>query len=247
MIYLASQVPDQPVAATTALETNVNVMIQWTAPFDNYMTIDRYQVLIGTHNSQTFIETKTLCDGSKAYVVSARTCIVPIASLLVAPYNLVELELIRIQVIAHNPRGWGVASPVNTAGVTAMTVPSQMTAPINGPLTDEYLIDVSWSTLAFPNNGGSDLTSFDLEYDNGTAGFIWYSLQGIHPESLNLWYKISTGVIPGRTYLFMVRAKNAFGWGPFSSTTTIKAATKPSQMVAPTTAIDVSGKLRISW
>jgi hypothetical protein len=43
-----------------------------------------------------------------------------------------------------------------------MTVPDQLLAPINGPLTDEYLIDVSWSTLTFPDNGGTALTSFNL-------------------------------------------------------------------------------------
>jgi len=96
LIYLASQVPDQPIAATTVLETNVNVMIQWTAPIDNYMAIDRYQVLIGTHNGEAFIETKALCDGSKSYVMSVRTCIVPIASLILPPYNLERLELIKV-------------------------------------------------------------------------------------------------------------------------------------------------------
>ena len=40
--YLASQVPNQPATVVTVLETNVNVMIQWTPPFANYKPIDQF-------------------------------------------------------------------------------------------------------------------------------------------------------------------------------------------------------------
>jgi hypothetical protein len=79
-----------------------------------------------------------------------------------------------------------------------------MAAPINGPLTDEYFIDVSWTPLVSPANGDSPITSYNLQYDNGTSGFVWYSLVGLAPDNAALQYRVSTGVVPGRTYWFKV-------------------------------------------
>jgi hypothetical protein len=61
-----------------------------------------------------------------------------------------------------------------------------MLAPVNGPLTDEYFIDVSWSPLYSPDNGDSPITSYNLMYDNGTSGFVWYSLVGMNPDRVSL-------------------------------------------------------------
>lgn len=48
--------------------------------------------------------------------------------------------------------------------------------------------------------------------------------------------------------MFRVRARNAFGWGSYSPVTTIKAATLPTQVLTPTTAIDsTTGGIKVSW
>jgi hypothetical protein len=131
-------------------------------------------------------------------------------------------------------------------GTTVKTEPDQMTIPVNGPLTDEYRIDVSWSSMTSPANGDSAITSYDLQYDNATAGFIWYSIIGLTPDSLALSYRVTTGVVPGRTYRFRVRAKNSFGWGDVSTYLEIKSAVAPDQMIPLLTSIDEStGNLRI--
>ena len=144
-------------------------------------------------------------------------CIIPIAKLRQAPYNLVRFELISVKIRAQNVRGWSELSDANTQGTTVKTEPDQMTIPVNGPLTDEYRIDVSWSPMTSPANGDSAVTSYDLQYDNATAGFIWYSIIGLTPDSLALSYRVTTGVVPGRTYRFRVRARNSFGWGDVST------------------------------
>lgn len=90
--------PSKPVDIVTTQVTNVNVKIAWTPPFTNYKPITAYQVQIGVHGSTTdFIESTSLCDGSKSYIMSVNYCIVPIASLRNAPYNLERLELIRVR------------------------------------------------------------------------------------------------------------------------------------------------------
>jgi len=45
-----------------------------------------------------------------------------------------------------------------------------------------------------------------------------------------------------------VRARNIFGWGPYSLVTSIKAAREPGKPLAPVTSIDaVTGNLAIEW
>lgn len=246
--YRASQVPDTPDAVVTSVVTNVNVKIQWTAPNANSQPILEYQVVIANRDGSSFIETKALCDGSRNFVLTSTYCIIPITSLRSAPYSLVKLDLIKAKVRARNVRGWSELSLANTAGATVKTEPEQMGVPVNGPLTDEYRIDVSWSALSTPLNGDSDITSYNLQYDNGTQGFIWYSIVGEKPSRTDLSYRVTTGVVPGRIYGFRVRARNAFGWGDFSSYITLKTAVAPYQMMAPSTSIDeATGNVKIAW
>lgn len=111
--------------------------------------------------------------------------------------------------------------------MTVKTEPDQMLTPTNGPLTGEYTIDVQWTALTSPANGDSDITSYELQYDNGSSGFVWYTLVGRNPDKIGLSYRVSTGIVPGRTYRFQVRARNAFGYGEFSPYIAIKSAVKP--------------------
>lgn len=57
-------------------------------------------MVIATHNLGEYIETKSLCDGSKSYVMQVNYCIIPIAKLRLAPYNLVRFELISVKIRA---------------------------------------------------------------------------------------------------------------------------------------------------
>lgn len=59
---------------------------------------------------------------------------------------------------------------------------------------------------------------------------------------------MSTGIVSGTIYGFRVRARNIFGWGPYSSVTEIKAAREPGLPVAPVTSIDsATGGVAIEW
>lgn len=54
------------------------------------------------------------------------------------------------------------------------------------------------------------------------------------------------GVTSGAAYKFQVRAKNIYGYGTFSTVSTIYASTVPNAMAAPTVAT-VSTNVQISW
>lgn len=56
-----------------------------------------------------------------------------------------------------------------------------------------------------------------------------------------------TGLTPGANYQFKYRAKNIFGWGPFSATTTVQAAAKPGKTGVPVTSQNAAGDVVITW
>lgn len=116
--------------------------------------------------------------------------------------------------------------------------------------TNQAQISVSWdptSSLTF-SNGGSAITAYNLQWDNGSGGSSWVDLLGPSPASTVVTFTVSTGVVSGTSYMFRVRAANVYGWGSFSETSTVKAAAKPAQILSVSTTIDEStGYLKISW
>jgi hypothetical protein len=97
-------------------------------------------------------------------------------------------------------------------------------------------------------NGGSPITSYNLQYDSGTSGATWTNVIGFSPAYTGTSTILSTGIIAGTTYKFKLRLANIHGWGPFSSITSIKASQVPDTMSAVTTSIDSStGGVTITW
>jgi hypothetical protein len=96
--------------------------------------------------------------------------------------------------------------------------------------------------------GGSQVTSYNLQWDEASNGATWKNLLGFSPSSLVLTATLTNGVSGGLTYKFRVRAQNVNGWGAFSTETSIKAAQMPNQMDSVTTSIDVpTGGVLIAW
>src|SRR3569832_801329 len=113
-----------------------------------------------------------------------------------------------------------------------------MSAPTRDAATSTTQIVVDWTALTSPNDGHAAITSYHLQWDSATSGVTWTDLVGLSVASTALTYTVTGSVTAGTTYHFRVRAQNAWGWGPFSAATSIKAATAPAQMSAVTTSID---------
>ncbi len=112
---------------TTAVPSNsVYVQISWVAPTTNNFAIDKYQIQIKKSDG-TYYEDLTFCDGSVATVISNLYCLVPMATLRAAPYNLVFGNSILARVQSHNARGWSGYSADSTTFATVQTEPVQMT------------------------------------------------------------------------------------------------------------------------
>ena len=76
-------------------------------------------------------------------------------------------------------------------------------------------------------NGGSEITLYEIQYDDGNRG-DYSSVFQLHSQLY-----LSAGVERGAHYRFKYRAQNFNGWGPFSEVAYIKAATKPEKPLAP--------------
>jgi hypothetical protein len=219
------------------------VKISWVAPFANYRPVLGYQILIETSLGE-FVERKALCDGEAQAAVLY--CLVDMHDLRASPFNLVYDTLVRAKVVARNERGWSVASNPNSAGARVQVEPLAMGVTSRGALTGPTQIDVYWSPLTTPQDGGSSVLSYHLQYDNGTAATTWLDVVGLAPDSVATTIIVSSQIVSGSIYGFRVRARNIFGWGPYSLVTEIKAAREPGIPLAPVTSIDpVAGGIAI--
>lgn len=139
------------------------------------------------------------------------------------------------RVAAANAKGWGAASPANSVGATAKTLPAQSAAVTRGSETAPAYVEVDWTALTgSTDTGGLSITSYNLEYDQGSGepagGASWSSLVGSPSASLLLTYTLNgAGVVTGgQAYQFRVRANNPLGWGPWSTITVVWASAAPA-------------------
>jgi hypothetical protein len=62
LVIVSSGVPAKPLAASVTI-VNLNVLVEWTAPFDNYGQITKYKTAFALHSStETFVEETEHCD-----------------------------------------------------------------------------------------------------------------------------------------------------------------------------------------
>jgi len=54
LIIVSSGVPAKPLAASVTI-VNLDVLVEWTAPFDNYGQITNYKTAFALHSTDTFI------------------------------------------------------------------------------------------------------------------------------------------------------------------------------------------------
>jgi hypothetical protein len=241
-----SQAPEKPAPPTLEV-VGAHVKISWAAPFANHRPVLGYQILIETSLAGDFVERKALCDGDAQAAVLY--CLVDMHDLRASPFNLAYDTLVRAKVLARNERGWSDASEPNAAGARVQVEPLAMGVTSRGPLTGPTQIDVYWSPLTIPaDNGGSPILSYHLQYDNGTFATTWLDVVGLAPDSIAETIIVSSEIVSGTVYGFRVRARNIFGWGPYSAVTEIKAAREPGIPAAPVTSIDpVAGGVAIEW
>lgn len=99
-------------------------------------------------------------------------------------------------------------------------------------VTDSSKIRVTFGS-PLPSSGGSSILSYNVEIDDGYSG-PFRSIIGKDSNSLLTTVTISDNILKGKTYRVRYQAKNAIGWGEYSSEETILAASRPSIPSKPT-------------
>lgn len=130
------------------------------------------------------------------------------------PYNLKQGDLVVAKIKARNSIGWAENfSTPNTIGALIQVQPGKVSLPYEGPATDDSRIQVNWNPLVGDATGGSTILSYNLEMRIGGV-FTELVGQTTYYQSTN--YLIQAGISSGQTYAFRVRARNKWGFGPYS-------------------------------
>ena len=88
----------------TTINTGVNIAISWQYPDDQSDTITHYAIEFRHSDGVTYSEDPD-CDGTDPFIMSARTCVVPIRNLREAPFNLQFDEFVFVRVNSYNSFG----------------------------------------------------------------------------------------------------------------------------------------------
>lgn len=164
------------------------------------------------------------------------------------PHSLILDQEIIVRIQAHNIRGWGLYG-LSTGGIKVQSEPDAMDAPFRDQFTTNKQLVVDWNYLPITRIGKSPVTSYNLWWDEGSNGEFWYSLIGIsEPILAQSSFTVTNGVLEGQDYKFKVRARNIWGWGPFSPIATIRASTVPNAPTSIITSYDATtGDFKITW
>jgi hypothetical protein len=105
----------------------------------------------------TFEKDNTDCNGADATIVLNTECYVPMTSILTLTQLPVDY-LIRVKVRAHNAKGWGDYSELNTGAATIETLPARMSAPtFDISLTSNSQTSIHWIALTGSDTGGQSV------------------------------------------------------------------------------------------
>jgi len=134
-----------------------------------------------------------VCDGTLSSVITAKKCTVSMASLLLPPFNLLQENNIIIRVAAENSLGLGGYSPLSqttVAKVEAKPTTPTTTVQVDQAATDTQNIKLTWAGLNSPANGGTSITSYNIQWDQG-AGTVKFELVGEGSNYTLLTYTVT--------------------------------------------------------
>ena len=165
-----------------------------------------------------------------------------------APFNLTQGTTIVAKVSAQNYVGVGSYSSASSGSVLVQNVPSQPLAPINDVAnTYQSVVSLYWQAITSPANGGSDITTYNLQYDNATSETTWTDLIGSSSNSLLTSYQLTSNVYGGAYYSFRLRVANKYGFSSFSSIVTIMAAKIPDDIALAVYSSLIGTQVSFSW
>lgn len=129
------------------------------------------------------------------------------------PFSLTFDQLIKVKIVATNVRGSSDESTINTTGAKIRRVPSQITTLSVASFSDTF-ITLQWTALSSPDNGNSDILTYQLYYDNNSG-----TVDQLYVQTTDTSVKVN-GLTTGLAYKFTVTATNVYGESTPSSEVT---------------------------
>mmetsp|Transcript_33982 Transcript_33982/g.25068 ORF Transcript_33982/g.25068 Transcript_33982/m.25068 type:complete len:512 (-) Transcript_33982:873-2408(-) len=237
----ASDVPSQMAIVSTSLVLDL-VRVTFTAPNDNGDSLTAYTVFILASDGTTYVSDPSSCNGESFATVSSNSyCDIPMTDITSSPISLAQGSLIKVVMHASNSNGDGEDSQPNVAGVTAKTVPGEVTLVWAEPTSSDINnIDLAWQ---YPDDdGGSAILNYEpMMWNTGTL--VWDSLGVVTSATTNV---LVSSLTAGNTYDFQVFSENIYGWST-ASTFSIIAGDVPSTPSSAPTVASASVWAYISW
>ena len=228
----AISAPDAPGNLTATASGQTRIDLSWTAPSNNGgAAITGYRIEVSPNGTGNWT---SLAGGNTNSTATTY------------PHTGLSPGTTRhYQVRAINSEGAGAHSNVahattDAATVTAPEAPANLTATASGPTR----IDLSWTAPS--NNGGSSITGYRIQVSPSGTG-NWTNLAG-NTRNTNTTHA-HTGLSPGTTHHYRVRAINSVGPGASSdvaraTTTAATAPDAPSNLTATATG---RTEITLSW
>lgn len=215
---IAARIPDTPIAPQT-MNTQTSVTIMWTAPYNGGSLITNFVVQIKTA-SGLWLEETTYCNArNDQTVIYNRLCSIPMQVLMSAPFSLTQGSNVIARVSAINVLGQSLFSQpsvISNSTAVIQTIPSK---PVRGPQrgnnTSTIQIEAVVDALTGNLTGGSPIISYQIDYSKDTGSVEWFNIKGFNSNDLSL-SAIQGNLLQSSQYMVRYRAKNVFGWGPYS-------------------------------
>jgi titin len=216
-------VPGAPSGLTATVLSTTSIRLNWNAPASNGGDAVRdYRIEYSTDNASTW---NTYTDEVSTTTTVTLTSLTPVTSY-------------QFRVSAQNGVNAGAVSNIVTATTTmAPSTPGSLAV----QSTTKDSVTLVW--FAPTETGGSAITDYVVEYSVGTSG-TWSTFADGTSTNLST---IVTGLNPGVTYLFRVKAVNAVGSS--TTTATVTTTTPVDVPTAPRTLVATSGNglVNLTW
>ena len=135
---------------------------------------------------------------------------------LLTTYGLAFDDIVYVRVSAANYMGQGAWSQANSGGARIRVIPGQMSTVVKDVTSTATSLVLKWSSLIYDTEtGNSEILAYNVWWDSksGTVNIDLF-------EGLALTHIVS-GLVPGNEYKFAIRARNIYGYGPYSDIATL--------------------------